>query len=92
MKKDNKFGYIFWVLCSFSTTFCTTNFKHTSITKAFQVHGVYEIQKRAGHSKVSTTVVYDRSQLISRPIGVEEKCQSPVMDWHCRFLTNIFND
>lgn len=48
------------------------DFKHTSITRAFQVHSLYEIQKRAGHSKVTTTAIYDRSQLISHPISIEE--------------------
>lgn len=48
------------------------DFKHTSITKAFQVHSLYEIQKRAGHAKVTTTAIYDRSQLISHPITVED--------------------
>ncbi|SDJ94684.1 Site-specific recombinase XerD [Pedobacter sp. ok626] len=48
------------------------DFKHTSITRAFQVHSLYEIQKRAGHAKVTTTSIYDRSQLISRPITVKE--------------------
>jgi integrase len=48
------------------------DFKHTSITKAFQVHSLYEVQKRAGHAKSTTTAIYDRSQLISKPISVEE--------------------
>jgi len=48
------------------------DFKHTSITRAFKVNSVYEVQKRAGHSKVTTTQIYDRSADISRPITVEE--------------------
>jgi|GEM_PF-2488097 len=48
------------------------DFKHTSITKAFQVHSLYDIQKRAGHAKVTTTAIYDRSQLISNHITIEE--------------------
>jgi len=39
------------------------DFKHTSITKAFQVHSLYEIQKRAGHAKVTTTAIYDSVSL-----------------------------
>jgi integrase len=48
------------------------DFKHTSITKALKVNSVYEVQKRAGHSKVTTTQIYDRSDNISSPITVEE--------------------
>jgi integrase len=48
------------------------DFKHTSITKALKVNSVYEVQKRAGHSKVTTTQIYDRSDNISNPITVEE--------------------
>ncbi len=48
------------------------DFKHTSITKALKVNSVYDVQKRAGHSKVTTTQIYDRSADISNPITIEE--------------------
>lgn len=48
------------------------DFKHTSITKALKVNSVYEVQKRAGHSKVTTTQIYDRSDSVSEAITIEE--------------------
>ncbi|RYF16637.1 MAG: site-specific integrase [Flavobacteriales bacterium] len=48
------------------------DFKHTSITKALKVNSVYEVQKRAGHSKVTTTQIYDRSDSVSKAITIEE--------------------
>lgn len=48
------------------------DFKHTSITKALKVNSVYEVQKRAGHSKVTTTQIYDRSDSVSSAITIEE--------------------
>lgn len=48
------------------------DFKHTSITKASKLGNLLEVQKRAGHSKITTTQIYDRSEAISSPISIEE--------------------
>ncbi|RZJ81224.1 MAG: site-specific integrase, partial [Flavobacterium sp.] len=48
------------------------DFKHTSITKASKLGNLLEVQKRAGHSKITTTQIYDRSEAVSNPISIEE--------------------
>ncbi|RZL36091.1 MAG: site-specific integrase [Pedobacter sp.] len=48
------------------------DFKHTSITKASKNGNLLEVQKRAGHSKITTTQIYDRSDSISGPITMED--------------------
>ena len=48
------------------------DFKHTSITKASKLGNLVEVQKRAGHSKVTTTQIYDRSEAKSKPISIED--------------------
>lgn len=48
------------------------DFKHTSITRASKGGNLLEVQKRAGHSKITTTQIYDRSASVSNPISIEE--------------------
>ncbi|MGM9478655.1 tyrosine-type recombinase/integrase [Pedobacter sp. GSP4] len=51
------------------------DFKHTSISKAVTVNSLYDVQKRAGHAKVTTTQIYDRSDSVSSAITVEQLSQ-----------------
>ncbi|WP_379093358.1 tyrosine-type recombinase/integrase [Pedobacter sp. UC225_65] len=48
------------------------DFKHTSITKSSKRGNLREVQRRAGHSKITTTQGYDLSEAVSEPISVEE--------------------
>lgn len=48
------------------------DFKHTSITRASKGGNLLEVQKRAGHSKITTTQIYDRSPSESNPISIED--------------------
>lgn len=48
------------------------DFKHTSITKASKRGNLLEVQKRAGHGKITTTQIYDRSEAISAAIPIED--------------------